>query len=96
MKEIMNTKLAIQEILKLCTLNGFGFNYEPGANSKDKKVVSVRYRFNRGFTGYSFEQKFYFPITETKEQCVRDVLSMINAGDSVIDIKRHISEFVPF
>lgn len=35
-------------------------------------------------------------VTDKDIDLVRDVISMITAGDSIIDIEKRINEFVPF
>lgn len=81
-----------QELLGVCITHGFKVEFDTKADITVVKIPTLKNLMTVEQITFTLTQ----PITGYNVQCLRDIASMINAGDLTADIKQAISEFDPF
>lgn len=86
----MNNKKVL-ELVSICLVNGYTIKINP-------KLTYITISFKRVGLGEVkvINHVITGTVTDSDIECVRTIVSMLNAGDSVADIEKFISEFVPF
>lgn len=86
----MNNKKVL-ELVEICLTFGLTIKVKP---EQKQVVVSFKHVGMAGIKVIPFT--INGNVTSFEIDLVRDVISIITAGDSIIDIEKRINEFVPF